>query len=145
MSMEKILTWANYHPEVVEAFGNLVPWPCEKITTKLGPCSQPTVAMGPDQELVVEGLRAGTVEDCLAGKPPNREDTTGFVYHSRDGGLTWAQLCEVPLRHTAPAEFETSSGPNVPCLSNGKSMSSPIARLANMIGTGDCPARPLAR
>ena len=113
MSEEKMLTWANYHPEVVEAFGNLTPWPCERITTNLGPCSQPTVAMGPNEELVAEGLRAGTLDDCLAGNPPNRKDTTGFIYHSTDAGLNWAKLCEVPLKHTPPAEYESSSGPDL--------------------------------
>ena len=108
-----MLNWADYHPEVVETSGNKVPWPCEKIATGCGPCSQPTVAMGPDEELVAEGLRAGEIKNCLAGKPPSRDDTTGFLYHSRDGGLNWARLCEVPLRHKPPQESDTTSGPNL--------------------------------
>lgn len=86
------LTWADYHPEVFEAFEHVVPWPYEKVTTELGPCSQPTVAKGPDEELVVEGLRACAIENAS-----NDADRTASVYHSTDGGLTWATLCRVPL------------------------------------------------
>ena len=38
MSKEKMLTWTDYHPEVAEAASNLIVWPCEQITTELGPC-----------------------------------------------------------------------------------------------------------
>ena len=36
---QTILTWADDHPEVVEAFENMIPWPS----------SQPSIAMGPDE------------------------------------------------------------------------------------------------
>ena len=102
----KALTWADYHPEVVEAFENMTVWPCEKVSTELGPCSQSTVAMGPEEELVAEGLRRCEVED-----PGSRVDKTAFIYHSTDGGRTWGELCEVPMEVEAPAECATVFGP----------------------------------
>lgn len=100
------LTWADYHPEVVQAFDNMTPWPCERIATDLGPCSQPTLAMGPNQELVTDGLRQCEVED-----PGSRTDKTAFIYHSTDGGMTWGTLCEVPMEVSAPEEAVTVFGP----------------------------------
>jgi len=107
------MTWADFHPEIVEAMANMEPWPCEIIRTGCGPCGQPSVVMGPNGELVVEGFRATEIEACFAGQPPPRDDLTGYVYHSTDGGLEWAKLCDVPLHFRVPDECDRTYGPQL--------------------------------
>ena len=68
-----VLTWARYHPEVAEVSKSIQPWPCEKIDTGLTRVEQPNMVMGPGQELFVRGGR-------------------GEVFHSQDGGKSWALL-----------------------------------------------------
>ena len=50
------MTWADFHPEIVEAMANMEPWPCEIIPTGCSPCGQPSLVMGPGGELVSEYL-----------------------------------------------------------------------------------------
>ena len=76
------VTWADFHPEVAEIFDSLwdyrkIDWSCEQTDTGVGPVYQPSIVTGPDQELFVAG--------------PN-----GQVFHSQDGGKTWAMLCGPP-------------------------------------------------
>ncbi len=107
------MTWADFHPEIVEAMANMEPWPCEIIQTGCSPCGQPSLVMGPGGELVSEGFRKTEIEACMAGQPPPRGDLTGYVYHSTDGGLNWARLCDVPLHFRVPDECETTYGPQL--------------------------------
>lgn len=99
-------TWAASHPEVVAASRNLVPWSCEQISTDLGPCSQPTLSLGPNDELVADGLRKCEVED-----PGSRGDQTALLYRSADGGRTWTTLCELPMPVAAPLSAGVTFGP----------------------------------
>ena len=107
------MTWADFHSEIVEAMANMEPWPCEIIPTGCGPCGQPSLVMGPNEELVVEGFRKTEIEACMAGQPPPRGDLTGYVYHSTNGGLNWAKLCDVPLHFRVPDECDTTYGPQL--------------------------------
>ena len=52
-----LLTEKDLHPELYA--GDLLPWPAEKISTELGPVSQPMVVMGPDGDLIVNSSRVG--------------------------------------------------------------------------------------
>lgn len=80
---EQFLTWADSSPDIAEGAKEHIPWPCERFTTDLGLVSQPVVAKGPDDELVTTTWRRGPQQPTL-------------VYHSTDGGKTWAKLSEVP-------------------------------------------------
>jgi len=96
MNNQDLLTWAHFHPEVAEMATNRIPWPSERITTNLGRCSQPTIVKGPDEELFVES---------------QQDSGAAAILHSRDRGLNWAKLCEVPMECRAPAGCE-SPGPS---------------------------------
>jgi hypothetical protein len=82
MSTKDYVTWADFHPEVAEIFDSMwdykkIDWPCEMIDTGVGPVLQPSVAMGPGQELFTVGRN-------------------GQVFHGQDSGKTWALLCTSP-------------------------------------------------
>lgn len=89
--MTSFLTWEKYHPEVAQAAGNIRPWPCDIVHTDLARVSQPCLVKGPGEELFVAG-------------------TQGQVFHSRDGGTSWAQLATAtPLNPPVPEPFKLMS------------------------------------
>jgi len=90
---EKALTWAQYHPDVAEAFTTFTPWPAELIETDHATFSQPSVAIGPEDEMVVNAW-------------PCDDGTKAAVYHSIDRGATWSKLCDVPLAFEIPSGFK---------------------------------------
>lgn len=66
--------WAWYEPEFIA-------WPCEKIETEIDNVHQPQIAIGPDEELVVQAR--------------------GNLHHSVDSGRTWKHLCDTPAGDTS--------------------------------------------
>ena len=91
-------TWADTYPEIAEGAKEHIPWPCEHFTTDLGSVTQPVVSKGPDDELITTTWRRGP-------------DEPTFVYHSTDGGQSWAKLSEVPAHWEPGTEFfNTASG-----------------------------------
>lgn len=95
---EQFVTWADAYPQIAEGAKALIPWPCEHFTTDLGGVSQPIACKGPDDELITTTWRRGPEEPTI-------------VYHSTDGGRSWAKLSEVPA-HWEPGKefFNTCSG-----------------------------------
>lgn len=71
------LTWDHYHPEVAALADTVIPWPYQRVDTMLERVSQPSLVKGPREELFVAG-------------------TQGEVFLSKDGGSTWALLCQSP-------------------------------------------------
>lgn len=79
---EKAWTWARYHPDVAEAFERFEPWPAEIIKTDHALFSQSSLAIGPDDELVVNAW-------------PLDEGTKAAIHHSSDRGVTWEDPVEL--------------------------------------------------
>ena len=95
---ETFLTWADAYPAIAEGAKEHIPWPCECFTTDLGSVTQPVVSKGPDDELITTTWRRGPDEPTL-------------LYHSTDGGQSWAKLSEVPAHWESGTEFfNTCSG-----------------------------------
>ena len=85
-----MITWKHYHPEVAQIFDKPpTPWPHEIVRTELEGAGQPSVVRAPDGELFVNAFDR--------------------LFHSEDGGQTWAVRAEVPIpKEAVPEGFSTS-------------------------------------